>query len=104
MFDANVSQRGLVVGMTRHEHVYGGYDSAEKVGSFEDLVTLGERVHDKSSLADFEPLLRPAQARDTSFARVPGYRRGPSSAAENCGKGRRGGGGRAARAGSRMEE
>jgi hypothetical protein len=69
----HVSQRGLVVGMTRHTHRYGMHYSAEKVGTFEDLVKLGERSRDKVSLDDFEPILKPAQrAREQSFARARG--------------------------------
>jgi hypothetical protein len=49
----DLSQRSLVVGMTRHTHRYGMHFSAEAVGSFENLVQFGERLRDKVSLADF---------------------------------------------------
>ncbi len=39
--------------MTRHTHRYGMHYSAEAVGSFENLVQLGDRSRDKVSLGDF---------------------------------------------------
>jgi hypothetical protein len=53
MVDALVHQRSLTVGMTRHTHHYSMHYSAEKVGSFENLVVFGERERNKTSLDDF---------------------------------------------------
>lgn len=53
MVDSLVHQRSLVVGMTRHSHLYGMHYSAEKVGSYENLVAFGERERCKTSLKDY---------------------------------------------------
>jgi hypothetical protein len=53
MVDALVHQRSLTVGMTRHTHRYSMHYSAEKVGSFENLVAFGERERNKTALNDF---------------------------------------------------
>jgi hypothetical protein len=61
----------LVVGMTRHTHRYGMHFSAEKVGSFENLVQFGERSRDKVSLDDFVVRDLAAELRCTRRTRRP---------------------------------
>jgi hypothetical protein len=70
MVDALVHQRSLVVGMTRHEHLYGMFYSAEKVGSFENLVAFGERERNKTSLDDFTVRDIAAELRERELAKT----------------------------------
>ena len=49
----HVNQRSLTVGMTRHTADYEMFYSREAIGSFEDLVALGERTRSKELASDY---------------------------------------------------
>jgi ATP-dependent exoDNAse (exonuclease V) alpha subunit len=57
----HVNQRSLTVGMTRHTDQYGMYYARETVGSYNDLVKLGERTKSKELASDFTVLERGQQ-------------------------------------------
>jgi hypothetical protein len=59
----HVHQRSLVVGMTRHTAEYGMFYSCEEVGSYEGLVSLGERMRSKELASDFRVVERSAHDR-----------------------------------------
>ena len=60
----HVNQRSLTVGMTRHTHEYGMFYSRESVGSYDELVNLGQRTKSKELASDYRVLERSAPARD----------------------------------------
>jgi len=60
----HVNQRSLTVGMTRHTHEYGMVYSREAVGSYDELVGLGQRTKPKELASDFRVLERTAPRRD----------------------------------------
>jgi hypothetical protein len=49
----HVSQRSLTVGKTRHTHGFEMFYSADAVGTFEDLVALGQRTRSKELASTF---------------------------------------------------
>ena len=54
----HVNQRSLTVGMTRHTHDYGMFYSREAVGSYDDLIALGERTRSKELATDYQVIER----------------------------------------------
>ncbi len=64
----HVNQRSLTVGMTRHTDEYGMFYSREAVGSYDDLVALGQRTRSKELASDYREVER-AQARDVQPTR-----------------------------------
>jgi hypothetical protein len=60
----HVSQRSLTVGMTRHTHGFEMFYSAEAVGTFEDLVVLGQRTRSKELASTFAVVDRAKLARE----------------------------------------
>ncbi len=64
----HVNQRSLTVGMTRHTDEYGMFYSREAVGSYDDLVGLGQRTPSKELATDYREHDR-AQARDVEPTR-----------------------------------
>ncbi len=57
----HVGQRSLTVGMTRHTHEYEMFYSREAVGSFDNLVALGERTRLKELASDLTVVERQQQ-------------------------------------------
>ncbi len=64
----HVNQRSLTVGMTRHTDEYGMFYSREAVGSYDDLVALGQRTRSKELASDYRQRDR-IQTRDVQPTR-----------------------------------
>jgi hypothetical protein len=60
----HVNQRSLTVGMTRHTHEYGMYYSREAVGSYDELVGLGQRTKSKELASDYRVLEQAVSQRE----------------------------------------